>query len=142
MNKEKVMLHNTTEHIKKYFIGEAAMHIIEMLQEDCISDTTRYLIAKDGYDNAYNALAHQHTFGYRDSSDAIMSEIRFLANTQFTTLPGFVRNLMEYECPNPKENRLHFSSNVFQKAVTLICNDTVAAKREEEKQLMYEQLPF
>lgn len=55
---------------------------------------------------------------------------------------GFVRNLMEYECPNPKENRLQFSSNVFQKAVSLICNDTDAANREEEKQLMYAEIPF
>ena len=55
---------------------------------------------------------------------------------------GFARNLMEYECPNPKENRLQFCSNVFQKAVTLICNDTDAANREEEKQLMYAEIPF
>ncbi len=142
MKKEKVMLQNTTEHIKKYFIGEAAMHIVEMLQDNCISDTTRYLISKDGYDNAYNALAHQHAFGYKEACDAIMSDIRFIANTQFITLPGFVRNLMEYECPNPKENRLQFSSNVFQKAVSLICNDTDAANREEEKRLMYAEIPF
>lgn len=140
--RDKVMLQSLSKKVKKYFIGKAAMNVVGMIQADCISDTTRYLISKDGYDNAYTALAHQYIYGYKESSNAIVTDIRFVVKTQFAMLPDFVHTLMEYECPNPEENRLHFCRNVYEKAVALISSDVDTAKREEERQIALAEIPF
>ncbi|MBQ3366678.1 MAG: hypothetical protein IJG43_08350 [Acidaminococcaceae bacterium] len=142
MKKEKVMLQNITDRVKKYFIGEAAMHIVEMLQKNCVSDATRHLIKMDGYDNAYTALAHQLSFGPNESCEAILDDMDFAAKTQFAMLPNFVHNIMEYECANTEENRSHFCKSAFHKALTLISNDDNAANQEEDKKLLEAEIPF
>ena len=132
MKKEKVMLQNITERIKKYFIGEAAMHIVEMLQKNCVSDATRRLIKMDG----------QLSFGPNESCEAILDDMDFAAKTQFAMLPNFVHNIMEYECANSEENRSHFCKSAFQKALTLIYSDDNTANQEEDKKLMEAEIPF
>ena len=142
MERDEGLLEKAEENVTKYYIGVAAMRVVEILQNNCISDTTRYLVCKDGYNNAYAAIVHQFTFGCKESIDAIVSDIRFMANMQYILLPDGAQALMEYACSDPEEYRNYFCNAVFEKALSLIKYDKNTANKEAERQLAYAELPF
>ena len=76
MENEKMYLKTITAKARKFYVGEAAMHIAKLLRDNCVSLQTRCLVVKGGYENAYTALAYQYNFGRDDSFEAILSDMQ------------------------------------------------------------------
>ena len=142
MEKEKLYLKSITAKARKFYVGEAAMHIAKLLRDNCVSLQTRCLVVEEGYDNAYTALAYQFNFKRDDSYDAILGDMQLAAQMQFNMLPEFVQELMKHEYGEAEKDRIKFCRAALQKTVTLIRNDKKAATLEAIKKKYYEEIPF
>ena len=76
MEKDKMYLKTITDKARKFYVGEAAMQIAKLLRDNCVSLQTRCLVVKEGYENAYTALAYQYNYERDDSYDAILSDMQ------------------------------------------------------------------
>jgi hypothetical protein len=130
------------EKIEEYFIEEGAKSVAKQLKEYCCTDYARKMVAEDGYDNAYNALAYQCNYEHTESYDALISEIHYIADQLFFWLPEFVITLLEYEFGREEEGREHFCNSVFRKTLALVGSDAKTANLEAEKKAAAAVIPF
>lgn len=135
-------LKTITDKARKFYVGEAAMHIAKLLRDNCVSLQTRCLVVKEGYENAYTALAYQYNFERDDSYDAILSDMQLAARMQFNMLPEFVQDLLQREYGDTEKDRIKFCRAALQKTITLIRDDKKAATLEAIKKKYYEDIPF
>jgi len=142
MEKEKMYLKTITDKARKFYVGEAAMHIAKLLRDNCVSLQTRCLVVKEGYENAYTALAYQYNFERDDSYNAILSDMQLAAQMQFNMLPEFVQELLQREYGDTEKDRIKFCKSALQKTATLIRNDKKAATLEAIKKKHYADIPF
>lgn len=142
MEKDKMYLKTITDKARKFYVGEAAMHIAKLLRDNCVSLQTRCLVVKEGYENAYTALAYQYNFERDDSYDAILSDMQLAARMQFNMLPEFVQDLLQREYGDTEKDRIKFCRSALQKTITLIRDDKKAATLEAIKKKYYEDIPF
>ena len=142
MISDRLYVNYITNQARKFYIGETAMHVAAVLQENCVSDHTRLLLQQEGYANAYTALAYQHNYTRDDSYEAILSDMKMATKMQFALLPDFVRRMLSREYGDTKVNRADFCKEAYRKALTLICNDTQAANEEAKKRKYYAEIPF
>lgn len=142
MEKDKMYLKTITDKARKFYVGEAAMHIAKLLRDNCVSLQTRCLVVKEGYENAYTALAYQYNFERDDSYDAILSDMQLAARMQFNMLPEFVQDLLQREYGDTEKDRIKFCRAALQKTITLIRDDKKAATLEAIKKKYYEDIPF
>ncbi len=142
MEKEKMYLKTITAKARKFYVGEAALHIAKLLRDNCVSLQTRCLVVQEGYENAYTALAYQYNFERDDSYDAILSDMQLAAQMQFNMLPAFVQELLQREYGDTEKDRTKFCRAALLKTVTLIRSDKKAASLEAIKKKYYEEIPF
>ena len=141
MNNEQALLKKHTKIIRKYFINKTAKIIMVALKGDYISDYTLDLITKEGYSDAYSALAHQCVYVRNDSYAAIVSEMKFIAESEFEDLPDFALQLMKYECADSGKIRLRFCNEVMRNALSQAGKDITTAKNEAKKKLLEAKTP-
>ena len=142
MNKEQALIKKHTKIIRKYFISKTAKIIIVALKGDYISDYTIDLITSEGYSDAYTALAHQCVYVRNDSYAAIVSEMKYIAKSEFEDLPDFALELMKYECADSEKIRLRFCNEVLRKALSQAGKDVTTAKNAAKKKLLAAKVPF
>lgn len=142
MKNEKQFLKRVTNKVIKFYIGDTAMRITDILRENCVSENTRLLLEQHGYENAYTALAYQYNFERDDTYPAILGDIQLITKMQFATLPNFVHQLLQHEQTAGKDQKLAFCKSVLQKALTLIGTDSFAANDEAVKRAYDAEIPF
>ena len=142
MEKEKMYLKTITAKARKFYVGEAALHIAKLLRDNCVSLQTRCLVVQEGYENAYTALAYQYNFERDDSYDAILSDMQLAAQMQFNMLPAFVQELLQREYGDTEKDRTKFCKAALLKTITLIRNDKKAAALEAIKKSTMRKFRF
>ena len=142
MKNEKLFIKRITAKVIKFYIGDTAMRIADILRENCVSERTRLLVMQHGYDNAYTALAYQCNFKRDATYDAILDDMQLVTKMQFTLLPNFVHQLLQHEQVSSTKQKLEFSKAVLQKAVSLIGTDIFAANDEALKKAYDAEIPF
>ena len=97
-----------------------------------------------GFANAYTALAYQCNYERDDSYEDIIEDMRMATRMQYTLLPEFVHEMLEYgqKDGSREECRNAFCDAAFQKAMTLISNDVRTANDEAAKREYDAEIPF
>ena len=144
MENEKIFIKSIAEKVRKFYIGDTAMRIAEVLRDDCIREQTRWLVQQAGFANAYTALAYQCNYERDDSYEDIIDDMKMATRMQYTLLPEFVHEMLEYgqKDKSREECRNAFCDAAFQKAMTLISNDVRTANYEAAKREYDAEIPF